>query len=369
MLASQTLAIAVYVSLLESVLGRERPPELTVRAQPLVMIEHVSLNIPEYNDTYRNFWMDTLGCVSDPTAELNKDEAGINGLVWANIGLQQIRMPMGELEPAQVLRGHLGLDFPDTSKLQKKLKKAKIEYRWGRALHRQLGIAADHLEFTDPQGNHIRAYEQDKMVVVAKLKPVWYGPSAYLSTDHTPEVGLPGGKSVGRGIRYVEFETPKGAAPIICKTYKKHFRHKELYEEKGMCEVPIGFHQYLRYKEIEDAVPKYDGHRIGLYINKFIESYKSFKADNLIYSNPRFPQLKFDTLNDALDHNEFRFKDFVDEKTGEVVYTLEHVIRSLAHKEFACSSMIPDEDPKTKKSKVKDAPLKPAKIIGEPEEL
>jgi hypothetical protein len=28
---------------------------------------------------------------------------------------------------------------------------------------------------------------------------------------------------MGYGIRYVEFEVPEGAAPVICKTYKKHF--------------------------------------------------------------------------------------------------------------------------------------------------
>eukprot|EP00746_Dinoflagellata_sp_MGD_P152183 gnl/MRDRNA2_/MRDRNA2_83491_c0_seq1.p1 gnl/MRDRNA2_/MRDRNA2_83491_c0~~gnl/MRDRNA2_/MRDRNA2_83491_c0_seq1.p1 ORF type:complete len:341 (+),score=73.23 gnl/MRDRNA2_/MRDRNA2_83491_c0_seq1:50-1072(+) len=310
------------------------------------MLGHVILNIPEYNETYRKFWMDTLGFVSDTRAKdvsKNMESTGgsMKGLVWANIGLQQVQMPIADPdEPVQILRGHIGIDYPKIDKLKRKLKRHEIEHRWGREEIRQLGGAADHLQFKDPQGNLIRAYQQDKVVMAGGIQSVWYGPSGYLLPHKTKP--LPGGETMGLGLRYVQFDVPKGAAKIICQTYRKYFRTKrfgppQLHEESGSsCEVPMGHHQYLQYEEVKEnaMLPRYDGHFIAIYINKFADVYKNLKEDDLIYNNPRFPHLTYDTLDDAMKHAEFRFKDFVDLKTGKVVYTLEHEVRSLAHKQY-----------------------------------
>ena len=116
----------------------------------------------------------------------------------------------------------------------------------------------------------------------------------------------------------------------------------------------------------------YDGHHIALYINDFQETYKRLRAAQpiaaqqkgeqgslgLIYNNPRFPQFRYDTLAEALGHNEFRFKDIVDptvtpgatynsggrSNSSGVVYTIEHEIRSVLHPGFSCRSWVVDDD-------------------------
>merc|ERR1712039_502318 len=66
----------------------------------------------------------------------------------------------------------------------------------------------------------------------------------------------------------------------------------------------------------------------------FASMYKRAKAASLVYNNPRFPHLTYDTLDDALRHGEFRVLDIVDPQSGKVVYQLEHEIRSLEHPTF-----------------------------------
>ena len=220
-----------------------------------------------------------------------------------------------------------------------------------------------------------------------------------------PVQALPGGASAGLGMRYVLFRVPRGAAAPICAFYRYFFpgATAELSfgafnatdaEDKGQvlpprCTVAVGYHQSLRFQEDTRVSPRdakdrkragvglsdptqlrhssapYDGHHIAIYVNNFEEIYKRLRAYSegendlgLIYNNPRFPQFQYDSLDDALRYNEFRFISIVDLEDdgrggpsengsahsagsrGRVLYELEHEVRSTLHPGFSCRSWV-----------------------------
>ena len=108
------------------------------------------------------------------------------------------------------------------------------------------------------------------------------------------------------------------------------------------CTVGMGYHQSLRFQESSSS-QDYDGHHIAIYVNGFVDMYHRLSQRSLIYMNPRFPQFNYSTEEQAVHHNEFRFLDIIDVDTGEVVYQLEHEIRSLAHPGFSCRAWVEEE--------------------------
>merc|ERR1711962_1419507 len=87
-------------------------------------------------------------------------------------------------------------------------------------------------------------------------------------------------------------------------------------------------------------VGQYEGDHLAIYVNDFLEMFRRARAVpvagkkvNIVWGNPCFRDC-YDTEEMALEQNPFRFKDFIDQQTGEVVYQLEHEIRSLLHPAF-----------------------------------
>ena len=70
--------------------------------------------------------------------------------------------------------------------------------------------------------------------------------------------------------------------------------------------MSIGCSQSLRFVECGEGetLPPYDGHHIAVYTR------------GLVYNNPRFPNLTYGTVDDALRHNEFRVLHIVNVKGG-----------------------------------------------------
>ena len=69
------------------------------------------------------------------------------------------------------------------------------------------------------------------------------------------------------------------------------------------------------------AQPDYDGHHIAIYIADFVGPYKKLMERGLI-----------STESDAY---EWRFIDIVDIETGEVLFKIEHEVRSATHPLYA----------------------------------
>jgi hypothetical protein len=81
--------------------------------------------------------------------------------------------------------------------------------------------------------------------------------------------------------------------------------------------VVVGRDQYLRFRETGDRIPAYDGHHIQIYIANFSGPYRRLLERGLITRD--------------IDPHEWRFQDIVDPDSSEVLFRIEHEVRSLKH--------------------------------------
>ena len=338
-------------------------PSLAVRHEPFVSLEHVNLNAgPQWTPELERFWFALLGAADDPrgaqvASETAKAGGSMKGLRWANFGLQQFHLPVGEpLDPVQRLRGEMALAYTE-----EELNLLRLRMEHARVPFERLPDGA--LRCHCPFGNRIR------LEVWPSSRPItWFGPAPTM--DPLVERPLPGGESRGLGLRWVRFDVPQCAAAAICRFYTDYFGAgaylADSEDGRPTCRVPIGYEQRLEYVEQPDGAPplaEYDGHHgnrrgartpdppnsygtafirrtraplraVALYVNRFEEIYERLAAGGLVWNNPRFPQLTYDTLDDARRHNEFRILEIVEPRSGEVIYTLEHEVRSLLHRGF-----------------------------------
>ena len=70
------------------------------------------------------------------------------------------------------------------------------------------------------------------------------------------------------------------------------------------------------------------------------------KLHNLLWNNPRFPNLTYDTEDLALKHTEFRILNLIDPTTGEFICQLEHEIRAASHPSFCAKNWLGSKDEK-----------------------
>lgn len=347
-----------------------RPPELKLsRPTSLVSLEHVNLNVPSWTPELDAFWFDTLGFARDPRAQASAamtQKAGgtMKGLVWANAGLQQIHMPTGEPAPfeSQALAGVIGLAYQDLEQLRSDLqvggvsfKELTVESEPPSLLTNISRMSAGALEFRSPTGVRLRAHaliaDEQQHGAEHSADVGWFSPHGPIDprTALTSGVGLPGDRpSQCMGVPYVQLLCAAGAAAGIGRFYREIFGvQAELRPINGnvACWVPIGADQWLVYEEAADArsIP-YNGYHVAIYVNGFVEAYERARNLGLVWNNPRFPSLTYDTLMQALQHNEFRVLDMRDPESGFVVHTLEHEIRSLSHPGFSCRSWLKQPD-------------------------
>lgn len=113
--------------------------------------------------------------------------------------------------------------------------------------------------------------------------------------------------------------------PAILDFYRTHFSTN--ISSDGL--LRIGADQFIRYNVIEREPLPYTDWHVAVYISRFSPTYESLSQHNLIFSQHRFKD-KCATLQEAEDGHQFRCRDVVD-GNGELVYQLEHEVRSLAH--------------------------------------
>lgn len=309
----------------------EVPASLSVEHAPFGALEHVNVNGGRvWDESASTFWFDVLRCTRDERSEAvwnstnaARDAVGdppMEGLTWVNVGLQQIHIPTGDqldVHQAQRLRGEIALTWPQSKMagLASRLQDRGYETSW----------REDGLAFVGPFGNKF---------VAEPVEPAYYGPLQGLGSDSRDM--LPGGASEGLGIRAVKFEVPAATPPRICRFYEQVFGATSTRASDTQCEVSIGFEQALVF-EVADEVREYEGEHIALYMangTAFRDSYFRAKSSGIVFHNPRSPQLAYHTYDDVMRVDEFRFKNIVDVDTGNLLYELEHEIRSLDHSGF-----------------------------------
>ena len=331
----------------------------------LVSLEHVNINVGSNASSFLyvyDFYIEILGCGADTRApavlkRTNKARAKerklekSHGLLWANVGLQQFHLPADN--PVQRFRGVISMAYSQSeyNSIINRLLEQNYKFRViesGRS-GRSSGHFTEGIEVMCPYGNKFHIYPTNTTS--------WLGPAKHIPTDDevAKSIQLPGGVTAGLGIEIVDMDVPFGIAEKIGKFYEYYFDAKaeisyvdatEFPQQRRRCVVRVGYNQQIAFTEAIEGVSlePYDGHHIAVYVNNFVESYYRLSEDELVWNNPRFPQFKYDTIDDALEHNEFRFLYIVDVDTNEKIFEIEHELRSLSHPSFSCRKWLKLED-------------------------
>ena len=242
-------------------------------------LEHVNLQIPDQS-LATLFYIQGLGLTRDPY--MNTGLANM----WVNVGKSQFHLPTGE---PWVLRGAIALVTPDRDALLKRLGSVKKPLAGTKFAVKEHN---DHVEVTCPWGN------------IFKM--------------HTPDIERFG--AISLGMPYLEFTVPLGTAKGIEKFYKKIFGAKTRLEGNGAGEtarINVGYGQDLLFHETEGKLPEYDGHHIQVYVQDFSGGYNQL--------------LKRDLLTEESNAYQYRWEHIVDPDTNEVLFEIEHEIRSMTH--------------------------------------
>jgi hypothetical protein len=244
----------------------------------VVALEHVNVRIPDQRLS-TIFHVTGMGLTRDPYLV-----TGVENM-WINIGRNQFHLPTGQ---PQVVRGHVGLVVPDRQALLKRLAEVRSDLEdTSFAVTEEDGF----VEVSSPWGNRLRCFEPDPR----------FGPIAL-------------------GIPYVEFEVPAGTAAGIARFYREIL---ETPGEVGEDEVGpfascwVGHDQRLVYRETDRPLADYDGHHLQVYLADFSGPHTKLDERGLIIEES--------------DRWQYRFKDIVDLDSGEVLFTIEHEVRSVTH--------------------------------------
>jgi hypothetical protein len=208
--------------------------------------------------------------------------------MWANIGVQQFHLPT---RAAQRIAGHIGLVLPDLDQLQERLSSIEPSLKETRF---SWSANKDHVAVTCPWGNEFRCYAPG------------------------PAFG-----DMAQGLAYVEFKVAEGAAAAIARFYQDVFEAPACAENNAgdtVARVMIGRNQSIHFRESKEPAMPYDGHHIAIYVANFSRPYRFLKARDLISEDVR--------------NHQFRYQSIVDPDTGQVVFQLEHEVRSLRHPMF-----------------------------------
>ena len=248
----------------------------------IVGLEHVNVLIPD-QQAATLFYVTGLGLTRDPFLM-----TGLTNM-WVNVGRSQFHMPTGK---PQVLRGIVGIVVPDRAALLQRLA----------ALRKPLAGTSfdfreheDYVEAISPWGNRIRCHAP---------------------APHFGRITL--------GMPYVQFDVAPGTLDGIVKFYRRMLdvpaRIAKDAEGRHAL-VGVGPGQALIFRETDAKPAPYDGHHIAIYVADF--------------SGPHRRLLEKGLISEESDQHQYRFENITDTETGNVLFTVEHEVRSMRHPLYA----------------------------------
>jgi len=246
-----------------------------------IHFEHVNVTIPDQH-LATLFYVTGLGLTRDPYLMASDDN------MWINVGRSQFHLPTAH---AQVLRGHTGIVIAGREALLARLASVQAKLSGTRF---QFSEHNDYVEATCPWGNRVRCYEPD---------PKRFG-------------------RITLGIPYVEFDVPVGAARGIAEFYPAVMGIPATVQngDGTVAQVKVGRDQHFRFLETDRPLPEFDDHHVQIYVADFSGPYRKLMARNLV--------------NKEDNQFQYRFKDIVNLDTGELLFTIEHEVRSVTHPMF-----------------------------------
>jgi catechol-2,3-dioxygenase len=243
-----------------------------------IHLEHVNVQVPDQR-LAQLFYAVGLGLTRDPYLMVSDTN------MWINAGRSQFHLPTG---PAQVVRGHTGLVISGRDALLDRLAKVRHKLEGTKFSFSEHN---DYVEAVCPWGNRVRCHEPDA---------ARFG-------------------RISLGIPYVEFDVPVGTARRIADFYPAIMGTPAQVQngDGTLARVQMGKNQYMQFRETDRPQPEFDGHHVQMYIANFSDPYEKLKARNLI------------SVED--NQYQYRFQDIVDLDTGELLFTVEHEVRSATH--------------------------------------
>jgi hypothetical protein len=243
-----------------------------------IHLEHVNVQVPDQR-LAQLFYAVGLGLTRDPFLMVSDTN------MWINVGRSQFHLPTGK---AQVVRGHTGLVIEGRAALLNRLASVKEKLdgtKFGFSEHN------DYVEAICPWGNRMRVHEPDA---------ARFG-------------------RISLGIPYVEFDVPVGTAKRIADFYPAIFGTPAQVQngDGTLARTLMGKDQYLLFRETDRPQPAFDGHHVQMYIANFSGPYRKLKERGLI------------SVED--NQYQYRFQDIVDLDSGEVLWSVEHEVRSVTH--------------------------------------
>jgi hypothetical protein len=248
----------------------------------IVNLGHVNVQITDQR-LATHYYVSGLGLTRDPFLNTGA------GNMWINVGVSQFHLPNGE---PQVLRGTIGLVTPDRAALLGRLNGVKKHLEGTKFSFRETN---DGVETTCPWGNRIVCHEPD--------------------AERFGRIVL--------GIAYIAFDARPGSAGGIARFYRDIIGAPAQVMENGKgrhAKVEVGEKQYFYFRETDAPEACYDGHHAQIYICNFSGPYKKLLDRGLI-------TIEFSEY-------EYRFNDVIDLDTREVLFTVEHEVRSQSHPMF-----------------------------------
>jgi len=263
--------------------SRARPFDRTREsAGNIVALEHINVQIADQQRATA-FYVLGLQLTRDPFLMVELDN------MWINAGRTQFHLPTDPAHP-QRLRGVIGLVVPRLDAVERTLARAARHLAGTQFRFERTG---DVLDATCPWGNRLRLHE--------------------------PDAGRWGQTELG--IVYLELGVPPGAAAKVARFYRTLLDAPSDLDTDAAgaprAAVRVGADQRLFFVETREPLDRYDGHHVQVYMSDFGGPYERLLARDLV--------------SRETDQHEWRFIDIVDPDTGEVVFQLEHEVRSVRH--------------------------------------
>lgn len=252
----------------------------------LIHFDHINLRVDDHKLAIC-FFVEGLGLTRDPYRMVG------TGNMWVNAGREQFHLPLGQPKP---FPGTITLAMPELSAVAAGLGRIQPALEGTAFSWREEGEA---LLTTSPWGHALR---------VIKATP----------SRGAPALGLP----------LVSLRVPPGATPGIARFYRD-WLHCPVEQGNGKeapwTEVSVGANQKFRFEEqISDHRPGGDGsagnHHVAVYLSQYREIYQKF--------------LQNGGVMESHGGEQFRFRNIIDPENGLCVYTLEHEMRSLYHRDY-----------------------------------
>ncbi|EME31695.1 hypothetical protein Gasu2_46770 [Galdieria sulphuraria] len=287
----------------------------------IVQWEHINIDIPDTDITFY-FYFQALGLTVDPYLP----SQFYNRVYWANVGQQQFHLV--RWNHAQVIQcGKLVLQVPCLDQLETRLVAAEPKlkgtcFQWKKEEQNK----DKAIYVTCPWGNQYIVVESDRI------------PS---NCGSFPLVSYPW----QLGLCSLILSCAKDTSKKIAKFFR-NVLFARVWETENSAIVCLGPRQSIVFEEDEarnlpeclpgrKEDPMYPDYHVCVYIADFQKAYQQVEALELLYNDHIFSD-KIYSYQDALFHNQFRFRDIIDmdaHERGErrVLYQLQFETRSLYH--------------------------------------